>query len=249
LESLRKETLEPMQKYPFISKREVVSVMISVLVSTLAFAYVIAKEGPSALIAYTFIAVLPTTLFSIGMITVAEEFFGALASKLYRIRSEYRIWILGIGILLGTSYISGPFGSPGRSAYQSGAISKKTKGMMALSKVLMLSTLLIPFALLFMLGVTSLGDQGQLYLMLGEQGLLYLTMTTCYLMIPLPPLDGKDLFDYNKTIWLGVFLTFLTIFVSWNLQLFPWTVYLGSGLGCSIALTAVIRRRRHLKMS
>jgi signal peptidase I len=246
LESVRQEKLEPLQKYPFISKKEVVSGIIATVASTLAFAYVAAKDEPNVLVAYTFIAVLPTTLCSIGLITVAEEFFGALTSKLYRIRSEYRVWLLGIAILLGTSYVAGPFGSPGRAAYQSGNIAKKTKGMMALSKVLMLATLLIPFSLLFMLGLTSIGGPGRVFLTLGEKGLLYLTMTTCYLLIPLPPLDGRNLFTYNKKIWLVTFATFVAIFVSWNLDLLPWAVYLGSGLGSAITLAAVLSLRRRL---
>jgi signal peptidase I len=245
LETVRQETLEPVQKYPFISTREVVSGLIAAVASTLAFTYVAAKDEPSVLFTRTFLAALPTTLFSISLITVAEEFFGALASKLYRVRSEYRVWLLGIAILLGTSYVSGPFGSPGRSAYQRGSISKDAKGRMALTKVLMLATLLIPFALLLILGVTSIGGPGRVFLTLGEKGILYLTMTTCYLLIPVSPLDGRDLFTYNRKIWLVAFVTFTTLFVCWNLGLLPWAAYLGVGLACSITLVAVVRRYRH----
>ena len=112
-----------------------------------------------------------------------------------------------------------PFGSPGITRYQSGEISKKTKGLLVLTKMLLLTTLSLPFAALSMLGFDHVGNMG-----------LKLTlMTVCFSLVPLRPLVGKAIFDYNKIISITTLSGVGTLFLSCFSNLLPNLAFLISG--------------------
>ena len=118
--------------------------------------------------------------------------------------------------------------SSGITRYQSDEISNKTKGLIVLSKMLVLLTLTIPFAGLFMLGFKILGDAG----------LLLTLMTVCYSLIPLKPLAGKAVFDYRKEVSLIAFVSAGILFYSCTTNLLPHVAYLAVGV-FSVFLAAI----------
>ena len=168
-----------------------------------------------------FAAVVPSVLSSVVVISVAGAFFTALSSKICEVRTEFKVWLYGvIAFLVSGLLFLVPFAGPSRSVYQCGEISKKTKGLLVLSKMLLFLALSIPFSLLFLLGFKTVGDTG----------LLIILTTIFYSLIPIKPLDGKEIFDFDKRVWSVTFVPVLLLFFGWVLHLLPHLVYLGVGL-------------------
>jgi len=73
---------------------------------------------------------------------------------------------------------------------------------------------------LYMLGFTILGDAG----------LLMTLMTVFYYFIPLKPIVGKVVFDYQKVVSLLALVATGILFFSFALNLLPHIVYLAAGV-------------------
>ena len=237
-ETVDKSKLEALEKAPFITRGDLAAFGISALIMTIVFGFVEANGLPRFLEPSVLATVIPSTLLSACLVSIAEEISEALCARTCRVYRQYRLWFYGLGAFL----ISGllflfPFASPGITRYQSGEISSKTKGLIVLSKMLILLTLTIPFAGLFMLGFKIIGDAG----------LLLTLMTVCYSLVPLKPLAGKAVFDYRKEVSLVALVSVAILFYSWTVNLLPHVTYLAVGL-VSVFLAAITLsqlRREH----
>jgi hypothetical protein len=228
-ETVDKVKLEALEKAAFITRGELAALGISVLVTTIVFGFVEANGLPRFLNPSVLAAVIPSTLLSVCMVSIAGVFSEALCARTCRVCRQFRLWMYGIGAFL----ISGllflfPFASPGITRYQCGEISDKTKGLIVLSKMLILLTLTIPFAGLFMLGFKIIGDAG----------LLLTLMTVCYSLVPLKPLAGKAVFDYRKEVSLTALVSTGILFYSYTVNLLPHVTYLAVGV-VSVFLAAI----------
>jgi hypothetical protein len=228
-ETVDKVKLEALEKAPFITKGELAALGISALIMTIVFGYVEANGLPRFLNPSVLAAIIPSTLLSACMVSIAAELSEALCARTCRVYRQYRLWMYGLGAFL----ISGllflfPFASPGITRYQSGEISNKTKGLIVLSKMLVLLTLTIPFAGLFMLGFKIIGDAG----------LLLTLMTVCYSLVPIKPIVGKAVFDYRKEVSLTALFSAGILFYSCTVNLLPHVTYLAVGV-VSMFLTAI----------
>ena len=212
--------LEALEKAPFITKGELVALGFSVLIMTFVFGFVEANGLPVFLYPSVLAVVIPSTLLSVSVVSIAGELSEALCMRTCRIYRQFRLNMYGLGVFL----ISGllflfPFASPGITRYQSGEISSKTKGFIVLSRMLMLLTLTIPFAGLFILGFKIVGDAG----------LLLTLMTVCYSLVPLKPFDGKAVFDYRKEVSVVAFVSAGILFCGCAVNLLPHVTYLAVG--------------------
>ena len=220
-ETLTKEEIEAREKVPLFTKREIVTIILSAAIITMVFGYVEANGLPQFLSLSVFASVIPSVLSTVAVISVAGTLFTALSSRICKVRTEFKVWLYGvIAFLISGLLFLVPFAGPSRSVYQCGEISKKTKGLLVLSKMLLFLTLSIPFSLLFLLGFKTLGDTG----------LLISLTTVCYSLIPIKPLDGKEILDFDKKIWLATFVPVLLLFIGWVLHLLPHVIYLVVGL-------------------
>jgi len=239
-ETVNKAKLEALEKAPFITKGELVALGISALVMTIVFGFVEANGLPRFLDPLVLVVVIPSTLLSVCMVSVAGEISEAFCARTCRVYRQFRLWMYGLGAFLISSLLFlFPFASPGITRYQSGEISDKTKGLIVLSKMLILLTLTIPFAGLFMLGFKIIGDAG----------LLMTLMTVCYSLVPLKPLVGKAVFDYRKEISLIALVSTGILFYSCIVNLLPHVTYLAVGV-VSVFLSAITLnqlRKTHLK--
>jgi len=239
-ETVDKVKLEALEKAPFITKGELAALGISALVTTIVFSFVEANGLPHFLDPAVLAAVIPSTLLSACMMSIVGELSKALCARTCRVYRQYRLWMYGLGAFL----ISGllflfPFASPGITRYQSGEISDKTKGLIVLSKMLILLTLTIPFAGLIMLGFKIVGDAG----------LLLTLMTVCYSLVPLKPLAGKAVFDYRKEVSLIALVSAGILFYSCTFNLLPHVTYLVVGVASVFlaAITLIQLRKAHPK--
>jgi len=221
--------LEALEKAPFITKAEMAALGISALVMTIVFGFVEANGLPHFLDPSTLATVIPSTLLSVFMVRIAGELFEALCARTCRVYRQFGLWMYGlVAFLVSGLLFLFPFSSPGITRYQSGQISNKTKALIVLSKMLILLTLTIPFAGLYMLGFKIAGDAG----------LLLTLMTVCYSLVPLRPLVGRAVFDYRKEVSLIALVSTAILFYSCTVNLLPHITYLVVGI-VSVFLAAI----------
>jgi PKD repeat protein len=235
-ETVDKAKLEALENAPFISRSETVAFTVSALLTTIVFGSAEANGlqnflNPSGLASF-----IPSALVSAFVIILVGELFEALCARSCNIYRQFKLWMYGTIVFL----ISGlvfqlPFGSPGITRYRSGEISNKTKGLLVLSKMLLLLALTIPFTGLLMLGFEQVGSIG-----------LKLTlMITCFSLLPLRPLAGKAIFDYRKAISLTALAAAGTLFYSCAANLLPPVAYLAAGaVSAFLAVATLIQLRK-----
>jgi len=220
-ETVDKTELAAMEEVPLISKGELAAISISAVTMTIGFCFVEANGLPDFLNPSVLVAVIPYVLIAVLMENVAEVFAEALCARICRVYRQVRLWAYGFGLFLISSLLFRlPTGSPIITRYQSGQISNRKKGLIVLSKLFILLTLTFPFAGLYMLGFTILGDAG----------LLMTLMTVFYYFIPLKPIVGKVVFDYQKVVSLLALVATGILFFSFALNLLPHIVYLAAGV-------------------
>jgi hypothetical protein len=227
-ETVDKTELAAMEEVPLISKGELASISISAVAMTIVFCFVEANGLPDFLNPSVLVAVIPYVLLAVLMENVVEVFAEAVCARVCRVYRQVKLWLYGFALFLVSSLLLRfPTGSPIITRYQSGQISERQKGLIILSKLLILLTLTFPFAGLYMLGFTILGDTG----------LLMTLMIVFYYSIPLKPIVGKVVFDYKKWASLLALVSTGALFFSFALNLLPHIVYLVAGV-VSLVLVA-----------
>jgi hypothetical protein len=151
---------------------------------------------------------------------------------------KFNLWITGVVMFLVSGlFFLFPFSSPGVTRYQGEEISKQTKGLIVLSKTLILLTLSLPFSVFYLLGFKIVGDAG----------LLITFMSAFYSLIPLKFLSGKAVFDYRKDVSLLALASTGILFYCCTFNVLP--VFTYSALGVASAFMAAIAlkqlRRSH----
>jgi PKD repeat protein len=234
-ETIDKVELEILERTAFITKGDLVSVGISILILTIVFGFVEANGFPHFLNPSIFAAVIPSTLLSACMGVIAKEFSEVLCFRTYRVYKQYRLWMYGLGVFLVSGLLfQFPFGYPGVTRYQSRKISNKTKGLLVLSKMLVRLTMAIPFAGLYMVGFKILGDAG-----------LLMTLTAvCFSLVPLKPLAGKAVLDYKPEVSLTAFISAAILLYSISVNLLPYVVYLAVGVVSAFLATITLNQLR-----
>ena len=232
-----KVKLEALEKAPFITMPELLSIGVSVSVITLVYSFVASNGLPAFLDPSVLAIVIPSTFFSSCVVVLTKVFSGIFVAKTCDIYRKFSLWKTGVlmFIISGLLFLF-PFSSPGVTRYQSGEISKKTKALIVLSKTLILLTLMIPFAVLFLLGFRTIGDSG----------LMLVLMSSFFSFIPLKMLSGKTVFDYRKDVSLLSFVLTGVLFFSCTFNALPMPTYLA--LGAASALLAVFTLKQ-LKQS
>jgi hypothetical protein len=232
-----KVKLEILEKKSFISKEELIALAISISIVTLVYSFVEANGLNQFLNPSVLAVVIPSTFVSVSIITCTKVFSDAYCARTCKAFREFNLWITGLitFIISGILFLF-PFSSPGITRYQSGGISQRTKGLLILSKILILLTLTIPFYILFAIG----------YRIIGDSGLLLTLMSACYSLIPMKYLSGKVVYDFNKKYSILAFVITTFLFISFTIKLLPIEVYIPVGI---ISAYIATRTLRELKTS
>jgi len=230
LQSYMKQILpvqpKPGEKAPFLARIEMVELGFSTLVLTLVYGFVGANGLPHFLNPSVLLVIIPVTLLTSGISMVAAELRQVLILKIYNIRGDLKIWLQGlIAFLISGLVFKIPFSTPVRYRYKGSKISAKTGALINILKMLMLLPLLILYSIAIMLGFRRIGDIG----------LLSCLTSVFYQLMPIKPLDGKAIFDYDRKVWLLAFVPMMILFYTWVLNLLPWTVYLAAGIISTVA--------------
>jgi hypothetical protein len=236
-ESVDKVKLDALEKAPFISKEDLISLGLSILTLTLVYGYVEANGFPRFFDTSVLAVVIPPTLISVGLVSITGELSAALCAQTNRVYRQFRLWFYGLmSFLISGLILMFPFAAPGITRYQSREISDETKGLIVLFKMLVLLTLAIPFTVFYLLRFKIIGDVG----------LLMILMRVCYSLVPLKPLAGRAVFDYKKEVSLLALGVMGVMFYSYSIYVLPYITYLALGLGSGILAVHIYTRLRRL---
>lgn len=233
-----KVKLEVLEKSSFISKEELLYLGISVFVVTIVYSFVETNGLQNFLNPSVLVVVLPSTFVSVCIVSFTKVFSDAFSAKTCGAYRKFSLWITGFltFIISGVLFLF-PFSSPSITRYQCADISKRNKGLIVLSKTLILLTLTVLFGILFLLGFEIIGDAGMLLTL----------MSACYSLVPLKYLSGKVVFDYNKKISLFSFIITAVLFVSFTINLLPFIAYLPVGVISGFLAVVTLRQLKHSK--
>jgi len=231
-----KVKLDALKKLSFITKAELIYVAISVSIITVVYSFVAANGFPAFLEPSILAIVIPSTFFSSCVVVITKVFSGIFCAKTCGIYREFSLWKTGVlmFIVSGLLFLF-PFSSPGVTRYQSGEISKQTKALIVLSKTLILLTLMIPFAVLFLLGFRTIGDSG----------LMLTSMSAFFSLIPLKFLSGKAVFDYRKDYSLLALASTGILFFSCAFNILPLPTYLALGAASAVVAKIALKQLKH----
>jgi hypothetical protein len=189
--SKHKMTVEPKMSSPFtLTKKEALSFGIAVAIMTIAYSYV---KSESLLQIIYFIPLILATNIIIEFIT--ETAMKAVARS-QGVWGEYRLWFYGLSLFsLSTVAFRAPFSSPKRICYHSPKFTKRSHGLVSMTAIIVPLALSAVFYTLLINGLTLVGNMG-----------LIICLTMAFLdSLPIPPLKGKDVYDWSKALWVIIF--------------------------------------------
>ena len=182
------------------TRMEVLAYSVLVVLMAFSFSYVKVSSLDQIWV------LLPVFLATSLLVGLVQKYSTIVFLRRRGIWSEHKIWPLGFGLFLVTTLLfKVPFSSPTRSAHES---KESAERLLARAAALEIFIALLFAGLFFVLveaGQTAIGGAGLAICLLGS-----LSAT-----IPVKPLSGKDIFDYNKRRWAGLFLIVVIIFCSW----------------------------------
>jgi len=176
------------------STYETQAVCVSVLVLAIAFVY-------STTLLNRDVAL--TALVASGLIILVREAAKRAVNVLQGVYAEYRIWTLGVILLLLSAILFRvPFAFPGKTKFHPAGLTRRKKGIANMTGV---ATCLGLAALFFYMPNIGFRDTGGL-------GVAICLMSAFFTMFPISPLDGKAIYEWKKAVWLIFFLVCLALY-------------------------------------
>jgi Zn-dependent protease len=184
---------------PFtVTKFEVVSYSVALSVLTFAFAYVKAPTLNEISV------IIPTVLVTSIIVEFTKNYVVSVTARIEGVWTEHRLWYLGLTLLLFSSFVFRvPFSSPSRLTHNAPKFTKKSLGLVATAQVLIAIAFATVFYVLFISGYTLIGNIG-----------IVMCLTMAFFdSIPIPPINGKDIYDWNKFLWISLFTSTFTLYM------------------------------------
>jgi len=180
------------------TKWEVISYAVALSVLTFAFSY--AKVASLSEI----VTVLPTVLATSIIVEFAKNFTIVTIARLQGVWTEHRLWYFGLTTFLFSSLVFRvPFSSPSRVTHNSPRFTRRSLGVVASSSVF----IGLAFAGLFF-GLLVNG-----FTLIGNIGLVMCLTMAFFETVPIPPMSGKDVYDWSKPLWMSLFITTFTLYM------------------------------------
>ncbi len=187
-----------------LTRLELIAYVVALAVLTFAFAY----SGAGSL--EQFLLLIPTVLATSVVVGLAKNLLTEMIARVLGVWSEHRLWYFGLAtFLLSTVAFKTPFSSPSRIVNHSPHFTKRTLGIVASSSIAISLGFSGIFYALLLLGFTYIGSIG---------------LAMCLLMalfdsIPIAPMNGKDIYDWNKLAWAAQFLASAALYAIWLLYI------------------------------
>ena len=176
-----------------LTKVELIAYAIALPVLTLAFAYSSSETMEEIILA------LPVVLATSIVVEFLKNYILSMIARSRGVWQEYRIWPSGLAMfVLSTAVFKTPFSAPSKSTQKESEVAEKISGLLAILSVLLV--------LLFGAGFYYLGAQG--ISSIGNIGLGMCLLSAFFDSIPIPPLNGRDVYEWHKK--LSIFLLVAT---------------------------------------
>lgn len=226
-------------KGSFITKREVMAMLISVIVLVIGFGYVemMSALSPNKMIEVlgiplftlpnfslsSFFMVVPVVFFTSVMIILAIELVEELSAKMIGLWSEFRIWPIGLLTLLISSLFLMPIGYPGKAVPKGEVkITNRMEVFIASCVLFSILAMMFPFEIAFLIGDSmKAGLPADLLTSFGMIGITMCVMMFAYSVFPIVPMDGRKLWKFNKFYLIVMLLFGITTFGLWSFRLLP----------------------------
>jgi F0F1-type ATP synthase assembly protein I len=201
--SRHKEEIEGKKGSPIKpTKVEIAAYITSIVVLGISFAYV------KVITLDQLWTLLPVFFITRVLVGFVQKYFSIAYMRSRGVWSEHKIWPLGLVLFLFTTFaFKVPFSSPTRSVHKSKEETERLSAFASMAEILISVAFAAAFFILFLAGFTAIGGAGLAMCIIGSfVGTL-----------PIKPMSGKDIFDYSKSLWAGLFFATLAIFVAWML--------------------------------
>lgn len=195
----RKTVINPRRGPPFtITKLEAISYAISLSVLTFAFSYVKAPVLDQIL------TIIPTVLATSIIVQFVKDYMIAVIARMQGVWTEHRLWYFGLTMFLLSSIVfKVPFSAPSRLAHYAPKFTRRSLGLAAAGQVIISIALAAAFYAIFTSGFTLIGNIG-----------IVMCLTNAFFdSIPIPPINGKDIYDWSKICWIGLFIATFTLYM------------------------------------
>jgi hypothetical protein len=199
ISSKRKMIISQRTGSPFmLTKWEAVSYAVSLSVLTFAFSYakVTSLNG--------ILNVLPTVLATSIIVELAKNLTIVVIARHQGVWAEHRLWYFGLGTFLFSSLVFRvPFSSPSRITHNSPKFTRRSLGLVSSSSVFIGMAFAAIFYGLFARGFTLIGNMG-----------LVMSLTMAFFeTFPIPPMSGKDIYDWSRILWMILFITTFALYM------------------------------------
>jgi Zn-dependent protease len=180
-----------------LTKLETLSYATSLAVLTFAFSY--AKADTLNSIPF----LIPTVLATSVIMEFVKNYVTEVTAKSKRVWTEYRLWYFGLAtFLVSTLAFKVPFSSPSRLIHHHPKFTKRSLGLVATVSVVVPLAFATVFYALFIKGYIAIGNVGVV---------MCLTMAF-FDSIPIRPMNGKDIYDWSKIVWVTLFIASFTLY-------------------------------------
>lgn len=201
MSSKRKLAVDEKTNSPFLpTKSEFVVYVVSIIVLGFSFSYVKVDSLSQIL------SVLPTILSTSILVGFGKTFIMIAYSRIRGVWTEYKLWYLGLATFLFTTFaFRVPFSSPSRSVHYEPKLTKQLSVNLSLAEVLL--------SLVFAGGFYALLKGG--FNAVGSIGLAMCLIGAFFDTLPIKPMNGKTIYDYNRLLWMVLFVATLGLYASW----------------------------------
>jgi len=151
-------------------------------------------------------ALLPVFFATSVLVGFVQKFVAITYMRSRGVWSEHKIWPFGLVLFLFTTFVFRvPFSSPTRNAHQSTKFTERLGAIVSASEIFINLAFAGLFFLLLMGGFVSIGGAGLAMCVIGS---------FCG-TFPISPMGGKDIFNYSKRLWAGIFIATIIVFIAW----------------------------------
>jgi hypothetical protein len=183
-----------------LTKVELIAYAIAIVTLTAAFAYASATTLSEMLVA------IPVILGTSILIEFLKNYLLNIFSRNKGAWTEYRIWFPGFLMFAVSAFVfKTPFSSPSKSAKAECPEADNICGLMAVSSVILVLLLGAVFYYMSTMGISDIGNIGLGMCLLGA----------FFDSIPIPPLNGKDIWDWNKRASIVLLVVTFTLNLYW----------------------------------
>lgn len=199
---------------------ELQEIIVSVL--AIAFAFAVANgvvengvrvDGIAAIGMPYFWLLFAITLVTVGLGFVLHELAHRYVARSYGAYAVYRAWPMGLMLMIVLALIGGPvFAAPGAVYIYSQYISRKENGIISVAGPLTNVALALMFAFLSVFVPASSDPLMALAKTAFSIGFSVNVFLALFNMIPIFPLDGSKVFNWDKWIWGSIVVGCLVLY-------------------------------------